>query len=121
MKLFLHTYNNTLSLSLLFLYTAHVHARLANITEFLKTTKVYESLSLSRIEGIETFNSRFGLLASGLKKKPYNILDHRKDDFEVDYEDFKQQLKDLEVLVYFFIIYCVLLIVAAASSYGLLL
>lgn len=115
------THTTTLSLSLLLLYTAHVHTRLVNITEFLKTTKVYESLSLSRIEGIETFNSRFGLLASGLKKKPYNILDHRKDDFEVDYEDFKQQLKDLEVLVYFFIIYCILVIVAAASLYGLVL
>lgn len=74
-----------------------IPCRLHNITEFLKTTKVYETLSLSRIEGIETFNSRFGLLATGLKKKPYDVLDHRKEDFEVDYEEFKLQLKDLDV------------------------
>ena len=60
----------------------------------------YETLSLSRIEGIETFNSRFGLLVSGLKKKPYDVLDHRKEDFEIDYEDFKLQLGDLNVRLY---------------------
>jgi dynein heavy chain len=73
--------------------------RVANIIEFLRTTKTYETLSLSRIEGIETFNSRFNLLVTGVKKRPYDILDHRKDDFEVDYEDFKQQLKDLDLQI----------------------
>ena len=71
--------------------------RLDNITEFLKTTATYETLSLSRIEGIETFNARFGLLVSTLKKKPYDPLEHRKPDFDVDYQEFKHQLADLEV------------------------
>ena len=71
--------------------------RLNNIIEFLKTVGTYESLSLSRIEGIDTFNSRFNLIVSGLKKKPYDVLDHRKDDFEVDYTDFKSQLLELNV------------------------
>ena len=66
----------------------------------MNTTKTYETMSLSRIEGIETFNSRFGLLSSGLKKKPYDVLDHRKDDFDADYEDFKIQLKDLDVSLF---------------------
>lgn len=71
--------------------------RLDNIIEFLRTVATYETLSLSRIEGIETFNNRFNLLVSTLKKKPYDPLEHRKPDFDVDYEDFKHQLSDLEV------------------------
>lgn len=71
--------------------------RLQKIVEFLKTVGTYETLSLSRIEGIDTFNSRFNLLVTGLKKKPYDILEHRKNDFDVDYEDFKIQLQELDV------------------------
>ena len=57
----------------------------------------YETLSLSRIEGIDTFNARFNLLVSTLKKKPYNPLEHRKQNFDIDYQEFKHQLSDLEV------------------------
>ena len=71
--------------------------RLNKLIEFLKTIGTYETLSLSRIEGIETFNSRFNLIVSGLKKKPYDVLDHRKTDFDADYEDFKLQLTELDV------------------------
>ena len=74
----------------------HIH-RLDNITEFVKTVATYETLGLSRIEGIETFNARFGLLVSTLKKKPYNPLEYRKTDFDMDYQEFKLQLADLEV------------------------
>ena len=55
--------------------------------------------SLSRIEQIDTFNSRFNLLVSGLKKKPYDALDYRKLEFEGDYEDFKVQLTELDVRI----------------------
>ncbi len=57
----------------------------------------YESLGLSRIEGIETFNARFGLLVSTLRKKPYDPLEHRKQDFDIDFREFTVQLADLEV------------------------
>jgi dynein heavy chain len=73
--------------------------RLENIIEFLKTVATYETLSLSRIEGIETFNARFGLIVSTLKKKPHDPLEHRKPDFDVDYQEFKLQLADLEVQI----------------------
>ena len=71
--------------------------RIDNITDFLCITRTYETLGLSRIEGIETYNSRFNLLVNNIKKKSYNPLEHRKKDFDVDYEDFKAQVKDLEV------------------------
>ena len=71
--------------------------RLDNISEFLNTVTVYGTLALSRIEGIEVFNARFTLLATTLKKKQYDILEHRRSDFDLDYDDFKQQLAELEV------------------------
>ena len=65
--------------------------------DFLEITRTFETLGLSRIEGIDTYNSRFGLLVNNIKKKPYDPLEHRKKDFDIDYEDFKAQVKDLEV------------------------
>nr|WAW84836.1 axonemal dynein heavy chain C [Halisarca dujardinii] len=69
--------------------------RLDKLSELLNTVGTYESLSLSRLDGIDTFNQRFGLLFSTLKKKPYDVLESRKADFEMDYDDFKRQLSDL--------------------------
>ena len=77
--------------------TSHL-TRLENISEFLHTVEVYATLGLSRIEGIETFNNRIALLITNLKKKGYDPLEHRKHDFDIDYDDFKTQLKDQEVI-----------------------
>ena len=52
---------------------------------------------MSRLDGIDTFNSRFNLLVTTIKKKPYEILDQRKMDFDIDYDEFKRQLTDLNV------------------------
>ena len=68
-----------------------------NIGEFLRTMQTYETLGLSRIEGIDSFNARCQLLFSNLKKKPYDVLEHRKQDFDIDYQEFKLQLKEFEV------------------------
>ena len=75
------------------------HLRLQNSIEFFQTIATYETLSLYCIEQIDTFNSRFNLLVSGLKKKPYDVLDYRKLEFEGDYEDFKVQLTELDVRI----------------------
>ena len=72
-------------------------SRVDKIAELLKTVDVYETLSLSRLDGIDTFNSRFNLLITTIKKKPYEILDQRKMDFDIDYDEFKRQLTDLNV------------------------
>ena len=63
----------------------------------LCTIDVYSSLGLSHIEGIETMHSRFQLIVSGMKKKPYDILDQRKSDFDVDFEEFKRAALDIRV------------------------
>ncbi len=105
--------------------------RLENISEFLTVTLTYDSLGLSRIEGIETFNARFGLLVTTLKKKPYDPLEYRKQDFDIDYQEFKMQLAELEVMnrfenlslmcshcAVFYIVYVMLFIDPASSFHG---
>lgn len=57
----------------------------------------YDVLTLSNIEGIESFAQKYSTIYKGMKKKPYDILDHRKIDFDYDYEDFKRQISELEV------------------------
>lgn len=71
--------------------------RLERLKELFNTIGVYSSLGLSHIEGIEQINSRFNLSIASIKKKPYDVLDQRKTDFDGDYEDFKRQLQELNV------------------------
>lgn len=78
------------------LYISNIY-RLEKLTELLETVGVYSALSLSHIEGIEQLNSRFNLAYTSLKKKPYDVLDQRKMDFDSDYDDFKRQLLELNV------------------------
>ena len=56
----------------------------------------FSTLGLSHIEGIETFNARFNVMIVTLKK-PYDILDQCRTDFNGDYDDFLRQLSDLQV------------------------
>lgn len=45
---------------------------------------------------MDAFASRFGQIYGSIKKKPYDILDQRKTDFDGDFEDFLRQMRDLE-------------------------
>jgi dynein heavy chain len=69
--------------------------RLEKLRELFMTVATYACLGLSHIEGIEQLNARFNLSYTNLKKKPYNVLDQRKTEFDGDYEDFKRQLNDI--------------------------
>ncbi|OWF42162.1 dynein heavy chain 8, axonemal-like [Mizuhopecten yessoensis] len=70
--------------------------RLEKIITLLNSVQAFSALSESKIEGIELYSSRFLQIYSSLRKKPYDILDHRKLDFDNDFDDFKRQLGDLE-------------------------
>ena len=65
----------------------------------LTTIETYSVLTTSQIEGIEPMSSKFQTIFASVKKKPYDILDHRKTDFDIDYEDFKSSIYDLEVIL----------------------
>ena len=58
--------------------------------------EVYSTLGLSHIEGIELLNSRFNLAVTTLKKKPYDILDHRTE-FDIHCQEFHRQVKEIDV------------------------
>ena len=71
--------------------------RLEKLRELLQTVNVYSALGLSHIEGIDQLNSRFNLAFANIKKKPYDVLEQRKADFDSDYEDFQRQVTELNV------------------------
>ena len=74
------------------------------IVSIFEITEGFSALGESGIEGIETTLSKFNTIYSKLKKKPYDILDHRKHDFDQDFVDFKRQILDLEVVT---MTYCI--------------
>lgn len=47
--------------------------------------------------GIEVMANRFSVIQTQIKKKPYDFLDQRKQEFLQDYEDFQRQIKELHV------------------------
>ncbi|XP_053374157.1 dynein axonemal heavy chain 8-like [Mercenaria mercenaria] len=71
--------------------------RLEKIITLLKYIETFSSLPESRIEGLEPFSSRFQQIFTSIKKKPYDVLDQRKTDFDQDYDDFRRQLSDVEI------------------------
>ena len=52
------------------------------------------------IQGMELLMSRFNMLITSFKKKPYDCLDQRKNDFEVDYIEFKRSVQEIYVIFY---------------------
>ena len=52
--------------------------RVSNINELLNTIKNFSTLKKCHIEGIEGINSNFDSIIESIKRKPYDILDHRK-------------------------------------------
>ena len=41
--------------------------------------------------------NRFSVICTQIKKKPYDFLDQRKQEFAQDYDDFLRQIKELHV------------------------
>ena len=63
----------------------------------LEMMRTYFTLTESRIEGIEPMAARYNLIVSTIKKKTYDVLDHRRNEADVDYEEFKKGFADIEV------------------------
>jgi dynein heavy chain len=71
--------------------------RCHKIIDMMSTIKSFLILGDSNIEGIEQIWSRFQLILTTIKKKPYDLLDYRKMEFDADYEEFKRQIQELQV------------------------
>ncbi|XP_022805941.1 dynein heavy chain 5, axonemal-like [Stylophora pistillata] len=76
--------------------------RLHKIIDMLDTMKAFSCLGESRIEGMEQLWNKFVLIVTTMKKKPYDLLDYRKMDFDADFEEFKRQINDLQVQLQIF-------------------
>lgn len=71
--------------------------RLNYIQDIFSTINSYYSLSQSHIEGIEEWNKRYQIAVSNIKKKPYDVLEYRRKEFDEDYEEYKRQIKEIQV------------------------
>lgn len=71
--------------------------RLEKIIEMLTVLTSFQRLGLSKIEGIDMLFAKLQLIITTMKKKPYDLLDYRRMDYDADFEDFKRQINDLEV------------------------
>jgi len=64
----------------------------------LMSVEVYSGLQTCVIEGIEVLSNKFQNIFLSIKKKQYDVLDHRKPEFDRDYDDYQKYLFDLEVI-----------------------
>ncbi|XP_074644897.1 dynein axonemal heavy chain 5-like [Tubulanus polymorphus] len=69
--------------------------RLNKIIDMFNTMEVYSHLSDSKIEGMEMMAAKFNVIVTSMKKKPYDYLDHRKMEFDQDFEDFKRAVAEM--------------------------
>ncbi|KAF6020163.1 DNAH5 [Bugula neritina] len=69
--------------------------RLKKIIEMFNTIEMYSHLQDSKIEGLELMASRFAVVVTSMKKKPYDYLDQRKMDFDSDFDEFKRAIQEL--------------------------
>ena len=46
---------------------------------------------------MEILANKFTVIYTSMKKKPYDLLDQRKTDYDIDYQDFKRSIGELQV------------------------
>jgi len=63
----------------------------------LTSVEVYSGLQTCVIEGIENLSNKFQNIFLAIKKKQYDVLDHRKPEFDRDYDEYQKSIFDLEV------------------------
>ncbi|GFQ71799.1 dynein heavy chain 8, axonemal [Trichonephila clavata] len=70
--------------------------RLSAICEMFATIDELSVLQKCHAEGIEVHSSKLNSIVNGIKAKTYDLLDHRKMDFDTDYKEFKNQISELK-------------------------
>ncbi|XP_071801151.1 dynein axonemal heavy chain 5-like isoform X2 [Asterias amurensis] len=69
--------------------------RLERISDMVNTMESMSSLGEVKIEGIDSILIRFQGITATYKKKSYDVLDHRKGEFDVDYIEFRSLMDSL--------------------------
>uniref|UniRef100_A0A8C8RI05 Dynein axonemal heavy chain 5 n=1 Tax=Pelusios castaneus TaxID=367368 RepID=A0A8C8RI05_9SAUR len=67
--------------------------RLEKISDISNIMEGLLELQNIKIEGIEKINAQYQTIATNTKSKTYDVLDHRKQEFEKDYLEFKNQIE----------------------------
>ena len=71
--------------------------RCEKISQMLNTVSMYSALLDCQIEGTEALATKFTAITSVMKKKPYDVLEYRAPEFDVDYSEFRRQIGELDV------------------------
>ncbi len=71
--------------------------RLDKIADVITTIESLSALNYVKLEGLEPATVKYKNIVEGIRKKSYDVLDHRKPDFENDYNDFRSQVDALQV------------------------
>lgn len=77
--------------------------RLRRLIELFETIDQFTSLTVATMQGLDPIVSRFTEIQNELKKKPYDLVDWRKQEFEADYKQFQKNIAQLEVQLIEFI------------------
>jgi len=72
---------------------------LLQILFVLMSVEVYSGLQTCVIEGIELLSNKFQNIFQNIKKKQYDVLDHRKPEFDRDFDEYQRYLFDMEVML----------------------
>ncbi|RKO95889.1 hypothetical protein CAUPRSCDRAFT_12411, partial [Caulochytrium protostelioides] len=71
--------------------------RITKLMDMFTIIERFDQLGQLEIEGVESITKRFTMVIGSLQRKPYDMLDHRKMEYDFDYAAFKKQVVDLEV------------------------
>ncbi|XP_021242638.1 dynein heavy chain 5, axonemal-like isoform X6 [Numida meleagris] len=69
--------------------------RLEKISDMSNIMESLLELQRIKIEGIEEISTHYQTIATNTKSKKYDVLDHRKKEFDKDYLEFKNQIATL--------------------------
>ncbi|KAH3727100.1 hypothetical protein DPMN_053025, partial [Dreissena polymorpha] len=69
--------------------------RLERIADMINTIENFAGLSDVKIEGIDVIAVKYKTIVDNARKKNYDILDHRKAEFDNDYQEFRSQIENM--------------------------
>ncbi|XP_063992717.1 dynein axonemal heavy chain 8 [Diachasmimorpha longicaudata] len=70
--------------------------RLDKLIDVLEINLSHSILHSSTIEGIDVFAKKFSVIFQKLVSQKYDYLNHRKLDFNIDYEEFKKSISEAQ-------------------------
>ncbi|XP_014680671.1 PREDICTED: dynein heavy chain 5, axonemal-like [Priapulus caudatus] len=77
--------------------------RLNKVVQMFQLIETYSCLERCHIDGVEVIVGRYRAAVSSMKKKTYDFLDHRKQEFDEDFAEFEKNICDVHVQLRAFI------------------